>query len=482
MKNKQYKFSIDEPAPQIPPAGDFTALITKVKTHVPWYSKISVIGGVASTVVVAVSALVYLGQTSKENNSKTPSAAVVASNTMVDAELDTVSKIIAENPFKTPPSEQIQRNTPTVRAGEEILEEGYENAYQGQIYLNMDAATQGISIQSIATKTEPWTLSYPFDTINVDIAKLPARFNLRNYGYLWIQKSSFIDPSGNPITGRIQLLYRDIRDAAAMIVSQTMLEESGINVPINNGAFELRVAHASVIINEAAPLYLSFLPNQKLKNNQGYKLTHGSVWELLTEAGLNNNSIQAGDSRNHKVDSIPSRLNFWQFMVSVFTGKDMHQYEVYEHSDYTSDNQGAESLENGLRTYEIREFGHYANGWNYADKKIQQRDVLVKSYHKDAFQPLVYQVFAGENRVRKITPDSVGRIHLEFTSKDRCYLMIPLKNAKKFAVYDANNFDRVVKYGTQKQIVVRTQAAEILTIEQLRALMRKYESQKLPNK
>jgi hypothetical protein len=60
--------------------------------------------------------------------------------------------------------------------------------------------------------------------------------------------------------------------------------------------------------------------------------------------------------------------------------------------------------------------------------------------------------------------------------------MIPLKNTQKFAVYDANSFDRVVKYGTQKQIVIRTQATEITSLEELRAFMRKYESQKLPSK
>ena len=483
MKNRKYKFSIDEAAPQIPPAADFNAMLLKVKGHVPWYSKFSVLGGAATAVVAGIATWVYVGQQAIEQKFVNP-AAQAAVQTPNQSDDDSITSAeISNNPFK---------KAGAVMYGQEMGQySDYETPTDSLFGFEFTEPTlvqdfdAPLPMQSIEKrdKATSWNIECPFDTITIDMTQLPARYTLRNFGYLWVQKSSFKDRQGNAATGKIKLLYRDIRDVAAMIVSQTLIEESGATLPINNGAFELQVVGSSIVINEEAPLYLSFLPNQKAKNNQGYKKNAGSQWQILAEAGMGNNTIQEDASGDVVIDSIPSRLNFWQFMVSIFSGKDMHTYDVYAHPEYTKqEGLGKESMESGLRTYEIREFGHYANGWNQSEKKIQQRDVRVKSYHKDAFQPIVYQVFAGENRVRKVIPDSAGSIHLEFTSKDRCYLMIPLKNTQKFAVYDANSFDRVVKYGTQKQIVIRTQSTEIKSLEELRAFMRKYESQKLPSK
>lgn len=479
MKNRKYKFSIDEAAPQIPPAADFNAMLIKAKSHIPWYSKLSVLGGAATAVVAGIVAWVYVGQ--QTHQPKLAKAEVFeAIPSPIKQTEDTLNDLErASNPFRITDVAREEQQF----AGLGVFETPSDSAFEFRLSVPQQAPMTEMLSTAHSNQIAPWNIDCPFDSILVDMAQLPARFALRNFGYLWIQKSSFVDKQGNAATGKIKLLYRDIRDAAAMIVCQTLIDEPGTATPNNNGAFELQIANAAIEINEEAPLYLSFLPNKKVKNNQGFKKTQGSEWQLLAEAGLANNRIQEDGERDIAIDSIPSRLNFWQFMVSIFTGKDMHTYDVYEHPEFgNQEGLGKESMENGLRTYEIREFGHYANGWMQDEQKRQERNVRVKSYHNDAFQPIVYQVFAGENRVRKVIPDSTGNIQLEFTSKDRCYLMIPLKNKQKFAVYDANSFDRVVKYGTQKQIVIRTQAAEIKSIDELRAFMRKYESQKLPGK
>lgn len=480
MKKHKYAFSVDEPKLQIPPAGDFAALLSTVKAKTPWYFQTPTVIGFASIAAITVAGFWYfnsnkMATTPPHNPSEVPTSAVTnAQNDLV------INNQVA--PFELPKSIQKMELGSFTAIKQQPISDYTDKAsdynFQAAISPNIGLPISTASFDPFtSTKTAllPWKLQYPFDTIIIKVSSLPLQLNIGDGNVLTIPKDAFVSKSGAPIIGECKILYRHFMDAADMIAADLYMN-TGSSSLLNNGAFELHFMqdNQDIYIKKGNPLLCTFLTLSNSTAFTGYhSKTVNQSWNSMIQDGY----VNQAESNYNKVmlDSFPVKRNFWQWIGDVFTGNKA-EWNTYERVALNKD--VAEFDKNKYRTFEIAEAGLFASAALSTAGSGASKTVQLSSHNNDELSNVVYQVFINNNMVKKYTLDNTGAVNLDFATSDRCILIVPIANSRYLAVLDANGFDRLVKNAGIQSAFVQTYGSEINTIPALRKLIDTYSNQR----
>lgn len=464
MSNDKYRFKIDEPAPHIPPAQNFGAMLATVKAKKMWYSKPWVWGGTAVfTAAVAVGSWYY------SQNAK-PTEIEVKTPVKTEDTAPALTPVVEEKTALYTPKTRVQ--TPaTVSAPPALVEEKIEPHADNKVVENIQPPVV-IPVQEVHTeKATPiesirfqW-FTLPYDTFTIDNTQKPGYLELKDNSSLELPADAWEDENGKQVNGPVQVLYRECRDQAAMLfagISFTSRVDGNSAGFTNNGAFEIKA------IKNGKPLRLrpnhSLLLNFSINNTSsifsGYQYYNvAEAWETMD---VSNRITQDSSAFSpiHKgqlgYDLIRPR-GFFGWLRALFKRPVYRKLKDAEwgegdsvKSAYKSEKTGiskgkvtSKRMSANTRTFEITQTGWFGSGKTAMPNNAQSMNFRYRVASADSFNNGVYLVYLNSNRIAYYP--TVGHAVLSLTPADRCMLIAFSSTRNYVAFLDADRFEVEIK-------------------------------------
>ncbi len=462
MSNDKYRFKIDEPAPHIPPAQNFGAMLATVKAKKMWYTKPWVWGGTAVfTAAVAVGSWYY------SQNAK-PTKIEVNTPVKTENTAPALTPVVEEKTALYTPKTMGQHPA-TVAAPPAIVEEKIQPPADEKGTENIQSPVV-IPVQEIHTeKATPiessrfqW-FTLPYDTFTIDNTQKPGYLMLKTTNSLELPADAWEDENGKQVNGPVQVLYRECRDQAAMLfagISFTSRVDGNAAGFTNNGAFEIKA------IKNGKPLRLranhSLLLNFSINNTSsifsGYQYySVAKAWETMDISNrITQDSSAFGPSHKGQLgyDLIKPR-GFFGWLRALFKRPVYRKLKDVEWGEEDSAITAYRTYKTGIskgkvnrlgantRTFEITQTGWFGSGKTANPTNAQSMNFRYRVASADSFNNGVYLVFLNSNRIAYYP--TVGHAVLNLTPTDRCMLIAFSSTRNSVAFLDADRFDMEIK-------------------------------------
>lgn len=475
MKEKHYKFSIDEKRPDIPAAPSFAKVLSRVKAKTPWYAKAPFWGGLTTVAAIGTLSFWYLSNPTEDSQPLVSPISVVQSP-------------LSETPAMAPEM-VVSEKTETDFHKTGTVFEKLATTYSEKV---SEAEAHAVPFPEMTAKLQSpsgpravpdywWSIRLPFDTIKIDINDLPKTLVLGKQSYLMLPSLPFTNQKGQVVSGQITILYREISDAGSMIAAGSFMDKHHGNTGEsleNNGSFEFHFLQNGneLNVNPKAPLLFSFKTLNSSASYAGFRSNSTqTTWNAMMQDAYPQGQTALAATQT-VTDSLPRKRNLWEWLADVFRGRKI-RWDEYERPVSGSD---ISTTERPLyKTFEIVESGLYASAKFVQAGYGKQRDFRLYTSQGDVLGNVVYQVFINHNIVQSHVMDENGQVQVNFRTSDRCILLVPLSNSPYFAVLDALNFESLVKNGSTDRILLKTDGAAIKTAADLNQLVLRYSGQKL---
>jgi hypothetical protein len=474
MTDKKYKFSVDEPRPDVPPPQDFSTLLAGVKAQIPWYANTSLWGGIAGLATVGVAIGVF---TMNKGASTEP---VVQVKPETEQQIEVRS---SQNLPKTPmhihaatasawqknagyaANEMGEETMPGVAS--EIADIAHQNIAEDSHLEIRDRANTG--------KKHQWGIGVKYDTFYVNTATLPIELELKRGGTLYIPAKSVAYGPDEPFVGEFMLLYREFVDQTDLMVSSLFLEaqgSSGKAPMICNGAFEIQLKYnqTALTIKKGLPFLVQFPIVDSDPVFSGFKTrNHEDVWQPMMFS--TRTSSTAAETATEK-KRMESKRSFGQWIADLLYGRTV-RWDTFETTSYVD-----YGVYSKTRTFEVGSTGYFGSGRTVESGFTNSTNIRISCQDNEKIEPTLYQVFLNSNIVRKYDI-RYGVSEVSYSTNDRCMLIAVIENSNFLAILDANNFDKLIKGElNQVDIILRLVPSEVRKIEDLRSIIRNYGDQK----
>lgn len=433
---KKYKFSIDEPRPQVNVPDDFSKLLGRVKARIPWYAKTTFWGGTASVIVATVAGIWYVNESRNadlkhaENTVKTTEKIVKVPQPIIHTSASDKHSVQQEERYFIQPV-----ITESEVVSEEIIAEP-----SAQLSLHIAEKSQNLNY----TSSPSWLsrIFVKYDTLRIHVASLPAVYDIRGKCRISIAPGAIQHADGKGVSGSFILLYREITERQDMIAASVFMEQKEGNIPLeNNGAFEIRLEQngKALTINKTSPILVSFRVSDASAEYTGYSGSDKArVWNpmFIGIAGETGNK----PANNLVQDRMMVKRSFSEWISDLFHGRSV-RWDTFERVQYDlSDG----SPDNKFRTFEVAAPGYFASAKPLKSGFSESREIVVSSSDNQILEPVLFQIFLNRNMVRKYDLNK-GKATVMFNPDDHCILIAAVESSFYASVMDANRFDRLVK-------------------------------------